>query len=153
MVHSVKIGFSNPLPLLIFLLVTFFVLRCASEYFTTSLPDFENSSSGHSAYIPPPTVEELVQALSSLEDGIHAFTSKGDAGDWWIKKHRCISRPAWGLMYKKREILHFEWDHQHGDLEVYKPKRGPHLGSISFTSDPGSPKPAVPGRVRSCQCN
>jgi hypothetical protein len=96
------------------------------------------------AYVQPPTTADLTDKVDDLSS---PFTKKNGLS---VKKHRCTSRASWGLMKKNKEILHLEWDSQHGDIEVYS--NGIHTGSINF-KNPEVIKPPVLGRIQSCTCN
>lgn len=96
------------------------------------------------AYVQPPTTTEFVDKIDDLSA---PFTKKSGLS---IKKHRCTSRASWGLLSRNKEILHWEWDSQHGDIEVYS--NGVHTGSINF-KNPEVIKPPVLGRMQSCTCN
>ena len=122
------------------------------EEAVNNLSDLEGDALFHgfasviAAYTPPPTATTLSERLDGLYDSIKFFTKKSG---FWVKKHPCKSRASWGLMSKKKEILHMEWDSQHGDLEIYS--NGVHLGSVPF-EDPGDVKGPVMGRIKTCEC-
>jgi RHS repeat-associated protein len=74
---------------------------------------------------------------------IAKVVNKADSAQWKKLTNYKGGTKTNGLSGKKRRF--YEWDHTHGDIEVYN-GRGEHLGSMDATTGEMI-KPAVPGRT------